>query len=147
MRTRQSGFTLVELMVVVVIVAILASIAYPSYTQYVIRTRRTDAQSIMLQIAALEEKYYTQCSAYTATVPTGTVASCNGLGMAPGSISTYYTFTVALSAVALTPPYTITAAPVGGTTQASDPCGSLTLDAVGTKNATGGAPLTDCWRR
>ena len=38
MRSRLSGFTLVELMIVVVIVAILSAIAIPSYRNYVMRS-------------------------------------------------------------------------------------------------------------
>lgn len=59
------GFTLIELMVVVVIIGILAAIAYPNYTRYMRDTRRTDAHQALSRIAALEEKYFSQCSTYT----------------------------------------------------------------------------------
>jgi len=38
-RTRQTGFTLIELMIVVAIIAILASMAIPAYTTYTIRAQ------------------------------------------------------------------------------------------------------------
>lgn len=54
---RYTGFTLIELMIVVAIVAILAAIAYPSYTQYKIRTHRVDVQTQMMNIAQRLQNY------------------------------------------------------------------------------------------
>ncbi|GAA5111842.1 type IV pilin protein [Alloalcanivorax gelatiniphagus] len=54
---RQSGFTLIELMIVVVIVAILAAIAYPSYTNQVRETRRSEYQGKLMDLAASLESY------------------------------------------------------------------------------------------
>jgi prepilin-type N-terminal cleavage/methylation domain-containing protein len=44
-RRRDSGFTLIEVLVVVVIVAILAAISVPIYIQYVQGARASDAQA------------------------------------------------------------------------------------------------------
>lgn len=52
-----SGFTLIELMVVVVIVAIFAAIAIPSYQAYVRRAEASQATQGMQQIAALLERH------------------------------------------------------------------------------------------
>ena len=50
MRARQSGFTLIELMVTIGIVAALAAIAFVSYNSYVARAR---ASEIVLKYVAL----------------------------------------------------------------------------------------------
>ena len=58
-RRGASGFTLIELMIVVAVLAILASIAYPSYTDFIRKTRREAAGSCLLQAAQFMERYYT----------------------------------------------------------------------------------------
>lgn len=84
------GFTLIELMVVVVIIGILAAFAYSSYTRYVRDTRRTEAHRALSQIAALEEKYFSQCSTYTDKLGGSIGATCgiaaSGLGYPSAAI-------------------------------------------------------------
>jgi len=53
----KSGFTLIELMIVVAIIAILAAIAYPSYQNYKIRTNRVEAQAELMFIAQRMNDY------------------------------------------------------------------------------------------
>ena len=56
-RRSVSGFTLIELMIVVVVVAILAAIAYPAYTEQVRDSRRSETQGMLMDLAASLEAY------------------------------------------------------------------------------------------
>ena len=65
-KRRVRGFSLIELVVTMLIVAILAAVAIPAYSNYVRKSRRTDAKSGLLNLAALEERYFSTQNAYTA---------------------------------------------------------------------------------
>lgn len=52
-----SGFTLIEILIVVVILGILAAISIPSYNQYIIKANRVDAQTTLVDIASKIQRY------------------------------------------------------------------------------------------
>lgn len=132
--THLSGFTLIELMIVVLIMGILAAITYPSYTQYVLRGKRTEGRAMLMDSAAKLERYYSDNNRYTATLSDANISSTSENGYYQISISSTTPFQA----------YTLTAQPV----TFSDPdCGNLTLDQAGTKNKTGSAELKECWNR
>lgn len=132
MQRKNTGFTLVELMMVVIILAILTAIAYPSYNDHVQRARRTDAQTSLMNVAALLEHYYTENNTYVgATLPV--------IGI--GTITPEGFYTLSIPTLTATT-YTVQANPVGGGPQASDPCGNLTLTHTSIK----GPDPDTCWR-
>ena len=57
-RKTQSGFTMIEIMVVVVIVAILAVIALPTYLNYVKSSYASEARTVMSNINNASKMYY-----------------------------------------------------------------------------------------
>lgn len=127
---QQQGFTLIEVMVVVVIIGILASIAYPSYQEYVRRANRAEGQAFLQDIAARQERYFSQNNKYITTV--NDIAS---LGAQSSSETGKYELTISDA-----DNYTLTADP----NFTDDRCGKLTLNAVGIKGADG--TVSDCWK-
>lgn len=87
-----TGFTLIELMIVVAVVGILAAVAYPSYTDYVRRGRLPEAFSELSAAKAKMEQYFQDNRRY------GTTAGGSTCGYtSPTSASKYFDFTCTAS--------------------------------------------------
>jgi len=149
----QRGFTLIELVIAMVIASILAAIAIPSYNSYIMKSRRTEAKSALLNLASLEERFYSTNNTYSA-LPTD-LGYTAGPGVAFPVGSGYYniqpiTVTAAVppanSASAGTPAtYTIQALPVATMSQAHDAgCTSFTISSGGVQTSAGTS--TTCWQ-
>jgi type IV pilus assembly protein PilE len=139
MRKFGSGFSLIELMVVIAILAILVSIGYPIYTTYVEKTRRAAARGVLLEGAQYLDIFYNRSAGapdYTQYVLTNgnTIAVGDSLGdfaadMATNQVLNYYNITVS----AITPTtYTLQAALQGGYTDSAG-CNTQTLNQLGVR--------------
>ncbi|MGM0680275.1 MAG: type IV pilin protein [Pseudomonadota bacterium] len=64
--SKQTGFTLIELMIVVAILAIVTSIAIPAYNGYIATARNTEAHNNMAALRLAEEEYYLENNTYVA---------------------------------------------------------------------------------
>lgn len=129
----ESGFTLLELMIVVVIIAILTAIALPSYRQYVLRGHRTDATRALQDLSSRQENYYFSNNAYTSTL--------SDLG-ATSSIAGQY-FTIGIASASTTD-YVIEATAVGAQAQDGG-CLTFKLHRSGQQESTGSDSVATCW--
>lgn len=127
----QSGFTLIEMMIVVAIIAILMTVALPAYQDQMKRGIRTAAQGEMMDIANRQQQYLLSNRSYF----NKTTLEATGFSL-DTEVAKNYNYTVVLG-VGTSPTYTITLTPYGN--QASESV--LTLNEQGT-----GTP-TDEWNR
>lgn len=134
-----SGFTLIEVMVVVAIIGIITAIAYPSYMEYVRKSNRAEAKVVLNDVAQRLQRCFTAYSAYdnAACTVAGAISGGNTIESEHG----YYSI-----AGVLTPTtFALTATAVSGTSQAGDKrCETLSLDQAGERKATG-SNSTECW--
>lgn len=122
MTGRNSGFTLIELMITVAVVAILATIAYPSYRFALVRSNRAEAQAFLMDIAQREQQFLMDSRRYA--------ASASDLGLStPAKVDKFYTVNIVVAAAP--PTFIATATPRPGSMQVSDD--ALSINNLGTK--------------
>lgn len=137
MYTKNRGLTLIETMVVVAIIGILAAVAYPSYQEHVHRTNRAEARGILLEMAQLLERNYTETNSYKSFALPVTQSPRTGTAK----------YTIQFADTPAQNSYTLQAVPTG--VMASDTCGTLSLTHTGVRGAsgvTGAEAIARCWQ-
>ncbi len=147
----RTGFTLIELMIVISILALLASIALPSYTGYVARARRADARTQLLQVAQFMQRFYAANDGYqNDRAGNGVLTQIpSSLKQSPPDGAAVYRF---LSGTLSSTSFEISMEPVPGGPMAEDKCGTFALNSSGVRSVVvAGVPDTSalrdtCWK-
>lgn len=138
-----SGFSLIELMIVLVIMAIITAIAYPAYRNQIRETRRSDGKIALTTAAQQLERCFTRNGAYDEPADCAVLAADDTLsaGFATSSEGNY---SLTVNTTATT--YTLTATPTGALARMGDPdCRKLSLNQQGQRGASGPAGADACW--
>ena len=83
---RRSGFSLIELMVVVAIIAFLAMIAVPNFNRFLAKAKRAEAYMNLSSIYAAEKAYFAEHGTYS-----DVLSGEGGIGWKPEG-KTYYSY-------------------------------------------------------
>ena len=123
--SKNRGFSLIELMVVVAIIAILAGIGLPQYNRQVTSAKRSDAMQSLTRIMASQERYFSNEISYTTDLTDLGLASANKVESSEG----HYLITASACGGGIAQCVTLTAVPQGS--MAAD--GDMTLNSRGAK--------------
>ena len=142
MKHKESGFTLIEIMIVILIIGILAAVALPSYKEYVIKARRGNVQTDLLDLSQRMERCFTEFNNQYDD------AGCDVRVEVPvaGKVTDDGKYRITLVTPAGGASYTLTATPLLDQQEDTD-CAAMSIDQVGATTVTGTKPREDCWRQ
>ena len=149
--SREAGFTLIELMIVVAIVAILAAVAYPSYKEYIAKGRRAEMKTVLLSAQQWMERFYTENYRYDKDSTDADVALPAHLAASPAQGKVYDIALGTEGDKTTRDTFVLKATPTGA--MSGDKCGTYSVDQYGRKDlssysgfASKPAAMDYCWK-
>ena len=132
---RISGFTIIELMMVLIIVAVLMALAYPSYVDHVRKAKRGEAQQLLMTWSVNQEIFRSSNPQYATT------------DQMAAPVHNDYTFSLPTRSATA---FVLQAAAKSGNDQLNDDedgtaCSTLNLNSSGQKYSGGDTSKTVCW--
>jgi prepilin-type N-terminal cleavage/methylation domain-containing protein len=119
-RKSDSGFTLIEMLVVVVIIGVLAAVAVYAYTRHVQSSRYVDAKEMLKLIQAREELYFQRHGVFLSATEHPTMAdNFNAKAWAPPNNHAFRTLKVRPQQTATRFSYRVAAFAAGATPDAT----------------------------
>lgn len=141
---KPSGFTLIELMIVVAIVAILLVVAVPSYQNYITRSQRSVAINTIMDVASRQQQYFANNKTYAAALADLGLSATyyvDGNGSTSAANALYR---ITLANVTTTT-FDVVATPQNSQATQDTKCATYTLDEMSAQSVSGSGSVADCW--
>lgn len=146
----RTGFTLLELMIVVAIIAIIARVAFTTYTRSVTKSRRIAAEVCLASYASYLERFYTTNLRYDQDSSGNAMnnAALSAVNMPCANATTgtgqYYTYSFP-AGYPTQSTYQIQAVPTATQSSLDSQCGTLSVDQTGTHYVSTSTSVSTCW--
>ncbi|MEO8400399.1 MAG: type IV pilin protein [Gammaproteobacteria bacterium] len=133
---KTSGFSLLELLIVLTIITILGALSVPLYSQHFIHANRLEAELYLIKLAGKLEQYHIVNNTFQG-------ADLNTLGFSETIVANQYRLAIVTNTEST---FSLQAQPLDTQAEKDVLCGTLGLNSLGEKDFTGTGTLKECWQ-